>query len=100
MFHARCWRILRRQGGLGRVRDLVASIGNGFAFSVGITADRKLGEVDLRKLNRHRDATIEKLIPVLSCRRCVPNPTFAKLYLILGAEWKRIMTGVGWSHPL
>jgi hypothetical protein len=42
-------------------------------------ACRQLGEVDLRKLDRHRGATIESLIPALSCRRCRPNPPFAKL---------------------
>jgi hypothetical protein len=42
-------------------------------------ACRQIGEVDLRKLDRHRGATIESLIPALSCRRCVPNPPFAKL---------------------
>jgi hypothetical protein len=42
-------------------------------------ACRQIGEVDLRKLDRHRGATIESLIPALSCRRCSPNPPFAKL---------------------
>jgi hypothetical protein len=31
--------LLRRQDGLGRVGELVVSIGNGFAFAVAITAD-------------------------------------------------------------
>jgi hypothetical protein len=42
-------------------------------------ACRQIGEVDLRRLDRHREATIESLIPALSCRRCVPDPPFAKL---------------------
>jgi hypothetical protein len=42
-------------------------------------ACRQIGEVDPRKLDRHRGATIESLIPTLSCRRCRPNPPFAKL---------------------
>jgi hypothetical protein len=42
-------------------------------------ACRHIGEVDLRKLDRHRGATIESLIPALSCRRCRPNPPIAKL---------------------
>jgi hypothetical protein len=42
-------------------------------------ACRQIGEVDLRKLNRHRGAMIERLIPALSYRRCSPNPPFAKL---------------------
>ena len=37
------------------------------------------GELDLRKVDRHRDASIESLIPFLSCQRCSPNPPFAKL---------------------
>jgi hypothetical protein len=35
-------------------------------------ACRQIGAVDLRKLDRHRCATIEGLIPALSCRRCSP----------------------------
>jgi hypothetical protein len=42
-------------------------------------ACQQIGEVDLRNLDRHRGATIESLIPALSCRRCCPNPPFAKL---------------------
>jgi hypothetical protein len=42
-------------------------------------ACRQIGEVDLRRLDRHRGATIESLIPALSCRRCSPNPPFVKL---------------------
>jgi hypothetical protein len=42
-------------------------------------ACRQIGEVDLRQLDRHRGATIESLIPALSCWRCRPNPPFAKL---------------------
>jgi hypothetical protein len=42
-------------------------------------ACRQIGEVDLRKLDRHRGATIESLIPALSCRRCRPHPPFARL---------------------
>jgi hypothetical protein len=40
---------------------------------------RQIGEVDLRRLDRHCGATIESLIPALSCRRCSPDPPFAKL---------------------
>jgi hypothetical protein len=42
-------------------------------------ACRRIGEVDLRKLDRHRGATVESLLPVLSCRRRSPNPPFATL---------------------
>jgi hypothetical protein len=42
-------------------------------------ACRQIGQVDLRKLDRRRGATVESLIPAFSCRRCRPNPPFAKL---------------------
>lgn len=38
-----------------------------------------VGEVDLRKVDRHPDASLSSLIPALSCKRCCPNPPFAKL---------------------
>jgi hypothetical protein len=37
------------------------------------------GSVDLRRVNRHPDASLESLIPMLSCQRCSPNPPFARL---------------------
>jgi hypothetical protein len=37
------------------------------------------GAIDLRRLDRHRGATLESLIPSLSCRRCRPHPPFARL---------------------
>ena len=37
------------------------------------------GSVDLRRINRHPDASLESLIPMLSCQRCSPNPPFARL---------------------
>ncbi len=39
----------------------------------------QVGRIDLRKLDRHRGATIESLIPALYCRRCQPHPPFTKL---------------------
>jgi len=39
----------------------------------------QVGDVDVRRLDRHRGATIESLIPALSCRRCRPNPPFARV---------------------
>jgi hypothetical protein len=39
----------------------------------------QIGEIDLRTLNRHPDATIESLVLSLSCRRCRPDPPFVKL---------------------
>ena len=44
-----------------------------------------VGEVDVRTLDRHAMMPISGLIPSLSCRRCCPNPPFAKL-LELTAE--------------
>lgn len=40
---------------------------------------QQLGEKDLRRLDRHKDAAISGLIPSLSCTRCCPNPPFARL---------------------
>jgi hypothetical protein len=42
-------------------------------------ACRVTGTVDLRKLDRHPQTPVTSLIPSLSCRRCHPNPPFAKL---------------------
>jgi hypothetical protein len=39
----------------------------------------QLGGIDLRKLDRHRGASIESLIPLLSCRQCRPNAPFARI---------------------
>ena len=33
-----------------------------------------VAEIDLRKIDRHPDASIESLIPHLSCQRCSPHP--------------------------
>jgi hypothetical protein len=41
-----------------------------------------IGQVDLRTLDRHPAATVESLIPSLSCRRCVPNAPFVRLIRI------------------
>jgi hypothetical protein len=38
-----------------------------------------VGEVDLRKFDYHPGATVESLIPRLSCQRCSPHPPFARL---------------------
>jgi hypothetical protein len=39
----------------------------------------RIGEVDLRQVDRNPDASISSLIQELSCRSCQPNPPFAKL---------------------
>lgn len=35
--------------------------------------------IDLRRLDRHRDAAVTSFIPSLSCRSCRPNAPFAEL---------------------
>ena len=42
-------------------------------------ACKQIGEIDLRRLDRHPNATIESLVVSLRCRRCRPNPPFVKL---------------------
>ena len=42
-------------------------------------ACRTINTIDLRVLDRHPDAAISSLIPVLSCRSCRPNAPFAEL---------------------
>jgi hypothetical protein len=46
---------------------------------VRCSACRTINSIDLRTLDRHRDAAISSLIPSLSCRSCRPNPPFAEL---------------------
>ena len=42
-------------------------------------ACRSTSSIDLRALDRHRDAAVTSLIPALSCRSCRPNAPFAEL---------------------
>ena len=42
-------------------------------------ACRSTRDIDLRTLDRHRDATVTSLIPSLSCRSCRPHAPFAQL---------------------
>jgi len=42
-------------------------------------ACRTINAIDLRTLDRHRDAGVTNLIPALSCRSCRPNAPFAEL---------------------
>jgi len=39
-------------------------------------ACRTINAIDLRTLDRYRDATVTSLIPALSCRSCRPNAPF------------------------
>ncbi len=48
-------------------------------LSVRCPACRMINAVDLRTLDRHRDAAVTSLIPALSCRSCRPNAPFAEL---------------------
>jgi hypothetical protein len=42
-------------------------------------ACRTINAIDLRTLDRHRDAAVTSLIPALSCRSCRPNAPFAEV---------------------
>jgi hypothetical protein len=48
-------------------------------FEHFVSACYRIGEIDLRQVDRHPDASISSLIQELSCRSCRPNPPFAKL---------------------
>jgi hypothetical protein len=56
-----------------------AAIAAGFWFLwVRCPACRTINAIDLRTLDRHRDAAVTSLIPALSCRSCRPNAPFAE----------------------
>ncbi len=40
---------------------------------------RTINAIDLRTIDRHRDAALTSLIPALSCRSCRPNAPLAEL---------------------
>ena len=53
-----------------------AAITAGYWFLwVRCPACRTTNAIDLRTLDRHRDAAVTSLIPALSCRSCRPNAT-------------------------
>jgi hypothetical protein len=57
-----------------------AAIRAGYWFLwVRCPACRTINAIDLRTLDRHRDAAVSSLIPALSCRSCRPNTPFAEL---------------------
>jgi hypothetical protein len=57
-----------------------AAITAGFWFLwVRCPGCRTTNAIDLRTLDRHRDAAVTSLIPALSCRSCRPNAPFAEL---------------------
>jgi hypothetical protein len=57
-----------------------AAVTTGYWFLwVRCPACRTTNAIDLRTLDRHRDAAVTSLIPALSCRSCRPNAPFAEL---------------------
>lgn len=50
-----------------------------FTPKIGASACRTMRDIDLRTLDRHRDAAITSLIPSLSCRSCQSRAPFAEL---------------------
>ena len=57
-----------------------AAVTAGFWFLwVRCRACRTIQAIDLRRLDRHREAAVTSLIPSLSCRSCRPNAPFAEL---------------------
>jgi len=57
-----------------------AAIAAGYWFLwVRCPACRTTNAIDLRTLDRHRDAAVTSLIPALSCRSCRPDAPFAEL---------------------
>jgi len=57
-----------------------AAVTAGYWFLwVRCPACRTTNVIDLRTLDRHRDAAVTSLIPALSCRSCRPNAPFAEL---------------------
>jgi hypothetical protein len=57
-----------------------AAVTAGYWFLwVRCPACRTINAIDLRTLDRHPDAVVTSLIPVLSCRSCRPNAPFAEL---------------------
>jgi len=57
-----------------------AAIAAGYWFLwIRCPACRTINAIDLRTPDRHRDAAVTSLIPLLSCRSCRPNAPFAEL---------------------
>jgi hypothetical protein len=64
-----------------------AAITAGYWFIwVRCPACRTINAIDLRTLDRHRDAALTGLIPALSCRGCRPNAPFAELVRLSGTS--------------
>jgi hypothetical protein len=52
-------------------------------------ACRTINAIDLRTLDRHRDAAVSSLIPELSCRSCRPNAPFAESRAAVADQHRR-----------
>ena len=57
-------------------------------------ACRTIGEIDLRKIDRHPQASISSLLPSLKCSRC-PGARFAKLVGLCGDAGSVMKSGRG-----
>jgi hypothetical protein len=71
-----------------------AAITDGHRFLwVRCPACRTMSSVDLRSLDRHRNAAVTSLIPALSCRSCRPNAPFETHFRLADpTEWSRTVT--------
>src|SRR6516165_377449 len=56
-------------------------------------ACRTINAIDLRKLDRHHDAAVTSLIPVLSCRSCRPNAPFSRTGAAVAQKHRRRNAG-------
>src|SRR5262245_66303453 len=61
-----------------------AAIRAGYWFLwIRCPACRTINAIDLRTLDRHREAAVSSLIPALSCRSCRPNAPLPDLVTLL-----------------
>jgi len=56
-------------------------------------ACRTINAIDLRTIDRHRDAAVTSLIPWLSCRSCRPNAPFAELVRLSRTDYRHRILG-------
>ena len=67
-----------------------AAIAAGYWFHcVRCPACRTINAIDLRRLDRHHDAAITSLIPVLSCRSCRPNAPVSRTGAAVAQKHRR-----------
>jgi hypothetical protein len=82
-----------------------AAITAGFWFLwVRCPACRTINAIDLRALDRHRDAAVSSLIPALSCRSCRPNAPFAELVRLsrtsIADEMRKNIVVACWANDI